>query len=281
MFNLATGGILDSLAVVAQRYINDCNGLQLKVLLLFVESNDIGPDDLATRLGVAKELVLAALGFWVDRGILIQHNSAEPESSAATASRSFNVKLTAKEAAEIVSQSEGLSFVLAQIPKLLNRMATRFDVSNLVSMHCDLGMEPELIMLLFEHCGSVGKVSPASVRKEANSWVAQNINSYERAEDYIAKHNELADWYKAVGAKFGFPTLDSQQQITLGRWKTEFKFDLATIEKAIAAAIQQKGKGNVNISYVNGILRNWDAADRNKAKLLERNEFSSFNPADL
>ncbi|GHV30724.1 hypothetical protein FACS189481_5290 [Clostridia bacterium] len=274
--------------VVVRDYLNECNELELKTLLLLIYSRDLNSLQIAQKLGSTANEVEKAIDFWVQKGILICSETEEPEQPKK--SRLCELKLTSKDAVKMISESESLSFVMEQLPDLLNRMANQFDVINLVDLHFNLGMEPELIMLLLKYCATIGRTAAKAIKKEAAFWFECGINSYELAETYIAKNNELEHWHGEVKEKLGLATLNNRQKLIIKKWKTELKLDLDAIERAIDTALIQKGEAN--IAYVNGILVN--RAKRTPRKFnqmsagkaghygeVKRNEFSSFKVEDL
>jgi DNA replication protein DnaD len=274
--------------VVVKDYLNECGELELKTLLLLIYSTDLNPLQIAQRLGSTADEVEKAIDFWARKGILLCSEPEEPQQQKK--SRLCELKLTAKEAAKMISQSESLSYVLEQLPDLLNRLANQFDVINLVDVHFNLGMEPELIMLLLKYCATIGQTSAKAIRKEAAFWFECGIDSYELAETYIARNNELAHWHSKVKERLGLATLNNRQKLIIKKWKTEMKLDLDAIERAIDTALIQKGE--INIAYVNGILvnrakgtpRKFSQTSTRKVGYYgsaKRNEFSSFRVEDL
>jgi DNA replication protein DnaD len=274
--------------VVVKDYLNECSELELKTLLLLVYSSDLSPLQIAQRLGSMANEVEKAIDFWVRKGIL-RHSETEALEQPPK-SRLCQLKLTSKEAVKMISESESLSFVMEQLPSLLNRLANQFDVINLVDLHFNLGMEPELIMLLLKYCATIGQTSAKAIKKEAAFWFECGINSYESAETYIARSNELEHWHSKVKGKLGLVTLNNRQKLIIKKWKTEMKLDLDAIEQAIDIALIQKGE--VNIAYVNGILvnrakgmpRRFNQTSTRKVGYYgeaNRKEFSSFRVEDL
>ncbi|MDR2817263.1 MAG: DnaD domain protein [Oscillospiraceae bacterium] len=275
--------------VVVKDYLNECSELELKTLLLLIYSSDLNPLQIAQRLGSTANEVEKAIDFWVRREIL-RHSKTEEELEQPQKSKLCQLKLTSKEAVKMISESESLSFVMEQLPDLLNRLANQFDVVNLVDLHFNLGMEPELIMLLLKYCATIGQTSARAIKKEAAFWFECGINSYESAETYIARNNELEHWHSEVKEKLGLATLNNRQKLIIKKWKTEMKLDLNAIEQAIDTALIQKGE--INIAYVNGILVNRAKGMPRKFKQTstrkvgyygeaKRNEFSSFRVEDL
>ncbi|MDR1260618.1 MAG: DnaD domain protein [Oscillospiraceae bacterium] len=251
MVNFSFGKVLEVPEIVASAYINECNELQLKTLLLLVLTCDATPLQIAGKLGATTSEVEQAVDFWMQKKVLV----CEKEELRENKDKLFAIKLTPEEATHMIVESEELSFVLGQFPGILGRMQNQFDLINLVDLHFNLGMEPELIMFLLKYCATIGQISAKAIRREANFWFESGINSYEAAEVYAARNVELESWHETVREKLQLPTLNNKQKLIIKKWQTDLKLNLETIEKAINVALEQKGE--VNVPYINGILVNW------------------------
>jgi DnaD/phage-associated family protein len=286
MVSFSFGRVLELPEVVVSNYINECNELQLKTLLLLVFSRGMTSLQIAGKLGVTAEVVSEAIDFWVRKKVMVHERQEEP--SQKTNEQAFAIRLTSKEAAHMVAESEGLSFTLDQFPNILGRLPNQFDLLNLVDFHFNLGMEPELIMLLLKYCTTIGQTSAKAIRREARFWFESGIDSYDTAEVYVARNTELESWHEAVKEKLQMSVLSNRQKLIINRWQTDLKLDLSTIEKAIDVALEQKGE--VNVPYINGILVNWarkatlrPRAEKKRVACVSgaQKEFSSFKVEDL
>lgn len=174
------------------------------------------------------------------------------------------VQYTAK---EIVASFEGNSAftpLVDELARILGAAPSRAYLNALVDMYDHLGMPPEVIMVLLNHCDAEAKRRWGSARKptakflseEAYRWANREILTLELAEDYIRETERRREDKNRVAALLGIRgrELSPTETKYIEAW-LEMGFE----EDALAAALDRTltNTGSLKWAYMNGILKNW------------------------
>jgi len=101
------------------------------------------------------------------------------------------------------------------------------------------------------------------IEKVALSWAEDNINTLEKAYNYIKTYNKD---YRLIMQQYGLNGRDpSPVEIDyMKKWLTSYNYDFDILKIAIDKTMQKINKPNFN--YTDGIISNWY---KNKVKTIE------------
>ena len=166
---------------------------------------------------------------------------------------------TSVELAKAASEKEFLElvdFAGRSFKKTLNTN----DVSLLYSFVDSLCLPYDVIMLGIEHCVTEGKTSLGYVDKLLRDFAEREINTYERAEDYIRARVLFKGFEGKIRTLMGLGqrSLTSREKAILTQWQSEWNISFDLITLAYERTIEKTGKASM--SYMNKILENWHSA---------------------
>ena len=258
-------------------YISELEPQCVKAYLLCLYFTKIGKnpslEDFAAELQITPQalnevlvkLEAAELIYFKDKQILIQDiNQKKLERcyksrTSGAMSNEFTVgRAVVSERAEII-KSISDTFFGGQMPSnWYMEIELWFDKYN---------FSPEVMYLLFQHCKSK-KLTMPYVRRVAESWGEQGIQTTEQLERYLTAY----DMYKtdkgkvAKALKLSLP-LDDYSDAILKRWFMTYGYDFETVEIALQAATRKK---NAGLNYFDAIVTGWYSEGlKTKEEILE------------
>lgn len=258
--------------------------------------------DTADRLIAAHDADVALLGLYLAR-----HPGADDESAAAVLCRTraeiasareklgrvLNlaprqearfpadevVQYTAKEIVESFEGNSRFSPLVDELARILGAAPSRAYLNVLVDMYDHLGMPPEVIMVLLNHCaaetkrrwGESRRPTARAISEEAYRWANREILTLELAEDYIRELERRREDKTRVAALLGIRGREPAQ--TEGKYIEawlEMGFDDETLSAALDKTLTNTG--SLKWQYMNGILKNWHAKGLHSLDAIEEAE---------
>lgn len=163
-------------------------------------------------------------------------------------------------AAEIMQATEGnkmVSGMFRSAELLLNKPLSQNDTRTLYSLHDWLGLPCEVILMLIEHCVSIGKTSMRYIEKVALSWVDDGITTVKKAQKYLldnADRQKLLRKYKRLLKITDRDLSDAETQYILN-WTGSLGMGEPLIKEAYEKTVAYTGK--LSFPYMNKILESW------------------------
>ena len=150
--------------------------------------------------------------------------------------------------------------LVSEVEKRLGRSLLTQDVKDLLYLTDYLGLPPEVVYLLVNHCAAArkpgGKVTLNQIKKEGLRWQEAGVTTPEEADAYMARQARRQDRQRALLALLDRPGRAPMKQEAeyLDTWMS---WDLAdeVIREAYERTVFQVGE--LKWSYLNGILRSW------------------------
>lgn len=160
--------------------------------------------------------------------------------------------------AQRLKEDKQLAELLEEVQNVFGKPISSGDIATLVMLHETDGLPCEVLMMLVYYCHSIGKDNMRYIEKMGVEWAANDITTLERADERIANMQTYGESWKRVSQiigmyNSGYPT--KAQQENSNRWVNEWKFSDEMIKEAYERCVNHKNK--FNISYTNGILKNW------------------------
>ena len=260
---------------------------QLKVLLyVLCHANEpLSQEQIAKSCKVLPPAVEEALVFWQDANVLlpapaapavrlqtaaaapqpapVQQPAVQPPQNPAAeqtaVQSSSRPHLMPGEIAERIQKDPALAAVFREVERLTGKRNYTVD-NSLIWMHEYLGLPPDVILMLAAYCAQTDCFNTRYMEKIAVEWQERGITTHQLAQADITRRTEARSYTGKIMALFEMdrrPT--SKQQEYIDGWqKSGFSLDLIQVayEKT-----RDKMDDKVKFSYLNGILRKWEAAD--------------------
>ena len=290
------GSVFAVPSCVVDAHLKIASAYQLKVLLYLLKNNNVLLDEkiIADALSMHPDDVKDSLSFWVDRGVIaIDSNVVTPCEGEAQPAHQPNVSTTVvsqvvtatvelEEKAEEKEESKrprpmtrairpepahvikrlgsdpALAMLMDETQRIFGRVISNTDAGILVMLHDTDGLPVEVILMLLQYCADSDKANMRTVERLGIQWASQGINTVALAEEKIRSLTESYSMFNRVSSIFGLRNVGSptKQQLSYAeQWLSKWNFSEDMLRLAYERCVDTKGQ--LNLSYINGILKRW------------------------
>lgn len=231
--------------------------------------------DVASALGILESDVIRAWRYWESRGIVtLTYNSESNPSdfSVEFADLSGMCPASCEEEEKDVRPSYKLSDIatrqkddnlLKEMYKhaevLLDKTLTQNDIITLYGFYDWLKLPVEVILMIIEHCVSLGKKSTRYMEAVALSWSDMGICTAEKASEHLKaleKSGKAKRRFKKLLGIGGRDFTDAEYSRLL-EWSENMGFSDEMIKLAYEKTVLNTGK--ISFQYMHAILSDWHA----------------------
>ncbi len=246
---------------VVDEHIKLCSLLQLQSFLLLANGKDV--EEISKILNVQENYVCDALDFWVQRGVLLNDEEkieTQPQ-PAENPDKPHIVKVksipTSQEATLRCSQDERLKLMIDETQRILNRIISMSELSTLIWLHDDQGLEPEVILMAVQYASEQKIKGFKYIENMCIGWANEGISTVKQANDKINELYLRNSAWCLVESAFGIPhrKATKKEDEFSNRWVNEWEFNKSMLEKAYDKCIDSTGK--IAFPYINKILAKW------------------------
>lgn len=263
---------------------------QLKVLLYILRNNgdNLTEKSVGEQLNIAEGDVKDAVSFWVDRGVLTSQGDI-PQCERAESPDETPVEIKKKPrplsrvqkpdsifVSRRISEDNDLATLVQETQVILGKPISNGDTATLVMLHDTDGLPCDVLLMLIQYCHSIGKDNMRYIEKMAVGWASEEITTIERAEEKISNLEKYGEAWNRVALIFGIQNSGSPtkaQQENANRWINEWHFSDEMLREAYERCVNKKN--SFNITYTNGILKNWNKQNISSLKELKEYEEKS------
>lgn len=173
----------------------------------------------------------------------------------------------------------------AQVERMLGSLLSPADLKTLYTIYDYLALPPEVILLLTTRCveemerkyGPGRRPRLSQLRKTAQRWRDDGVDTLEGAEEYLRRQNALrereAQLLPLVGVRDRQP-LDKEREY-LATW-LDWGFPPETISLAYQKTLMKKQ--SMSWPYMNSILKSWHGKGLHSPKEIERGDSGRAAP---
>ena len=272
--------VLDGKTIDA--HLAAASGVYVKVLLAALRRQDTDPGPIAAWLNLPESDVREAIGYWEGCGVLPSVRTAsspaaspadrEATSSAPAKPLPDKPRLTARQLAQRVEQSEQLQFVLQTSEGIYGRPLTDTERRGLVYFYEELGLPADVIVMAVDFCVSNGKLQFNYLQKLCRGWAEQGVTTHALAEEYIQRQTQRWSNEKLVMDAFGIRSrgLTTDERKFIGQW-FQLGYGIDMIRLAYERSVDKIGR--LSFPYINKILVSWHEKDiRTPEEAAERDQ---------
>lgn len=263
---------------------------QLKVLLYILRNNgdNLTEKSVGEQLNIAEGDVKDAVSFWVDRGVLTsQGDIPQGERAEIPGEPPVEIKKKPRPLSRVqkpdsifvsrrISEDNDLATLVQETQVILGKPISNGDTATLVMLHDTDGLPCDVLLMLIQYCHSIGKDNMRYIEKMAVGWASEEITTIERAEEKISNLEKYGEAWNRVALIFGIQNSGSPtkaQQENANRWINEWHFSDEMLREAYERCVNKKN--SFNITYTNGILKNWNKQNISSLKELKEYEEKS------
>lgn len=152
-----------------------------------------------------------------------------------------------------------ISFLMDEAESILGRFLSQPDMATILMLHDTDGLPAEVILMLMQHCVEIGSGNMRYIEKTGINWAAAGINTLSLAEEKIKSYSESTSAWNTAAAVFGMKIsgTPTQKQLEFAdNWINKWRFSEAMLRLAYERCVDAKGE--VKLSYINGILKRWN-----------------------
>lgn len=281
-FNLGVWGSVFAVpSVVADEHLKIANGNQLKVLLYLLKNNnkDLTDEIIGEALNMHPEDVKDSLSFWVERKVIsidaevitpakaentisetLSFATVEPEQEPKKSKRPVSRAVRPEPGYVIkrLGSDPGLAMLMDEAQRIFGRMLSNAEAGTLVMLMDTDGLPVDVLIMLLQYCVDNNKGTMRFVEKIGIEWGSEGINTVALAEEKIRTVTETYSYFNRVASTFGMKNVGSptKKQLTLAnQWVGTWSFSEDMLRLAYERCVDIKGE--LNMDYINGILKKW------------------------
>ncbi|MGN0452212.1 MAG: DnaD domain protein [Ruminococcus sp.] len=194
--------------------------------------------------------------------ILVENNASEADQSEASVHKSRAASRVMKPEPAYVAKrlktDKNLVLLMEEAQRILGKVLSNADTSTLTMLHDTDGLPIEVILMLMEYAQNIGKANMRFIEKTGMKWASEGITTIELAEMQIKRHAESSTAFDIVSTVFGMRntgTPTKKQLEFAASWVNDWKFSEDMMRLAYERCVDKKGE--LNFSYINGILKRW------------------------
>ncbi len=248
---------------VAEQHIKLASHSALKVII-YIMKNGTATDEaeFCKQLGISAIELNEALLYWRSAGLLNceserQATESKPDGKVKSQVVARQKRVTRVEVARRADESRDIALVLQQAEIKFARPLKESEKSSLVYILDDLGMNPEITLMLLEHAATEGRTTSSFLESTAVDWINRSIDTVALAEKEMTKA-ELSKQAWAVVRRAA--SIDSRRpsakeaEFSL-RWVGEWGFEEKMLRLAYDQCVDAIGK--LSLPYMDKILKGW------------------------
>lgn len=260
-----------SLPKAAAAQMKLASALQLRVLLWLacVGQGRFDASACAVACGGTPDLCEEALQYWAAQGLVSVQGggavAALPAVSCVTApAQPVPVTLPETPAAvtrpsrtqvlEVQAGDERFAFLLETAAAKLGKVLSPADMSVYLYLYRDIGLPPEVILMVIGYAVKNGKAKLTYIEKTALGWADAGIKTIDAADKHLCYLERCETAFADLNARFSLgierPTLSQKQAAC--RWIHEWELPHEVIETAVTYTVDKLGK--FQASYIDRVL---------------------------
>lgn len=252
--------------------------VQLRVLiwLCCVGQGQFDAESCAAACGGTPETCEEALEYWVQRGLIVLEDDAPrapqtaaappvaantvqvaPEKTEILLPQTVSEAITRPDRAQVIeakTTDKQFGFLLETASAKLGKMLSPADMSVYLYLYRDLGLPPEVILMVIGYAVKSGKAKLSYIEQTAKGWAQDGINTIAAADAYLCKleQNEQAWKQLSEAIDLGHTRPTVAAKTAAGRWLFEWQFSVEVIKIAVEYTVEKLGK--FGMSYTDRIL---------------------------
>lgn len=275
------GSVFAVPSVVADEHLKIANGNQLKVLLYLLKNNnkDLTDGIIGEALNMHPDDVRDNIAFWVERKVIsVNEDGITPANPELITGES--ISFTAVEPSEEPKRSKRpvsravrpepgyvikrlgsdpqLATLMDEAQRIFGRMLSNAEAGTLVMLMDTDGLPADVIIMLLQYCADNNKGTMRFVEKIGIEWGSEGINTVSLAEEKIRTVTETYSYFNKVATTFGMKNAGSptKKQLSFAnQWVGTWSFSDDMLRLAYERCVDTKGE--LNMDYINGILKKW------------------------
>lgn len=305
-------GAWNSIFAVPSKVVDEglkfSDGVKLKVLLFVLRNAGRSVDDteISKATGVNVTDIPEALDYWVSMGVFnrientftpVKNNEEfvptpqipaqteqSPKENAEEPQKHFTATRPQKPdfvfTAQRLAVDEELKMLVEETQTTLGKVLSNSDIATLLMLKDTCGLPLDVIFMLIHYCASIDKGNIRTIENIGIQWANDGVYSLEAADNKIKQIQKTTANFSIVSKAFGLRNVGSptKKQLEYGdKWVSEWKFSPEMLREAYERCVDTKG--TMNLRYIDGILKRWNASNLHTLDELHKYEKSASKPS--
>ncbi len=306
----AWGAVFAVPTAVVDKGLKLASEAQVKVLLYILRNsgNTLTDESVAQALSIHPDDVRDSVTYWADKGLLVctsevvtmpesvdsdtatvpvqpseVSRKADSTDTRAVSDKPRPVSRATKPELGYVAKrlraDKNLVFLMDEAQRILGKVLSNSDTATLVMLHDTDGLPVEVILMLMEHCVQIDKGNMRYIEKTGIQWASDGVTTISLAEEKIKRYSESSIAWNTVSVVFGMRlsgTPTKKQLEFSDQWINVWNFTEDMLRLAYEKCVDTKG--DLSLSYINGILRRWyEQGFRNPDEVMNADKAKSAN----
>ncbi len=159
------------------------------------------------------------------------------------------------------------------------KVISNSDIATLLMLKDTCGLPLDVIFMLIHYCASIDKGNIRTIENIGIQWANDGVYSLEAADNKIKQiqkkqRQTFQLFQKHLDLKM---SVLLQKQLEYGdKWVSEWKFSPEMLREAYERCVDTKG--TMNLRYIDGILKRWNASNLHTLDELHKYEKSASKP---
>ncbi|MCL2694029.1 MAG: DnaD domain protein, partial [Oscillospiraceae bacterium] len=175
-----------------------------------------------------------------------------------------------KEIARAVREDKGMDFLFRECERIYGRTLKHSEQNALMLMTEETGIPAECTLMLVEFCFSVGKPTPAYMKKIAADWLERDIMNINAVEEEIKILREINSLENRLKRLFEMNSAFSKTQKDFIRKWSSLGYDEDMLNEAYQITLDKAGK--MAFPYMDKIIEGWNAEGIKDKQALENSQ---------
>lgn len=212
-----------------------------------------------------------------------QETEQSPKENAEEPKKHFTVTRPQKPdfvfTAQRLAVDEELKMLVEETQTTLGKVLSNSDIATLLMLKDTCGLPLDVIFMLIHYCASIDKGNIRTIENIGIQWANDGVYSLEAADNKIKQIQKTTANFSIVSKAFGLKNVGSptKKQLEYGdKWVSEWKFSPEMLREAYERCVDTKG--TMNLRYIDGILKRWNASNLHTLDELHKYEKSASKP---
>lgn len=182
--------------------------------------------------------------------------------------------------AQRLAVDEELKMLVEETQTTLGKVLSNSDIATLLMLKDTCGLPLDVIFMLIHYCASIDKGNIRTIENIGIQWANDGVYSLEAADNKIKQIQKTTANFSIVSKAFGLKNVGSptKKQLEYGdKWVSEWKFSPEMLREAYERCVDTKG--TMNLRYIDGILKRWNASNLHTLDELHNYEKSASKPS--
>lgn len=182
--------------------------------------------------------------------------------------------------AQRLAVDEELKMLVEETQTTLGKVLSNSDIATLLMLKDTCGLPLDVIFMLIHYCASIDKGNIRTIENIGIQWANDGVYSLEAADNKIKQIQKTTANFSIVSKAFGLKNVGSptKKQLEYGdKWVSEWKFSPEMLREAYERCVDTKG--TMNLRYIDGILKRWNASNLHTLDELHKYEKSASMPS--